>query len=86
MSKLMPPDLQTWINAAGGYHLVDWKAWHTANAEYEQSRRDQLLSDLGGALAPTPQPQRKAVASRRRDAIKQSRPVVDPDLNDPLPF
>jgi hypothetical protein len=51
-----PPDLQQWINAAGGYHAVDWKAWHAANAEWRRQQFERLERDMGKAnkqTAPT---------------------------------
>jgi hypothetical protein len=51
-------DLQQWIEAAGGYHLVDWAAWDAAVARYQHERRELLLLEQTHA---TPAGRRQAV-------------------------
>jgi hypothetical protein len=40
-----PPDLQEWVEAAGGYHKIDWAKWDAAVSVWRQTRLDVLAHE-----------------------------------------
>jgi hypothetical protein len=41
-----PPNLQEWIARYGGYAKIPWTLWDSANAEWQERRREVLRKEL----------------------------------------
>ncbi len=53
-----PPDLQEWVARYGGYQNIPWTLWDSANAQWQERRREVLRGEqdhnrrsVGGARA-----------------------------------